>query len=511
MVRIVFLFVFGSLALRGLSSVVSFRAPEIIPPVQSLTYAADVEVRLDAAQTVSVSCGETDAADWIRNHLKLWFRFEPKVVTVSCDFATWTLGDEGYRLSAKPDGVLVEAKTLQGVRYALFTLRQIAERDSSGATVAYYRLPQLAIEDSPALRFRGIHFCWFPEQSVDLVEREIRLAAFYKYNVVVLEPWGVFRSERHPWFGWPNAPMTKDVVRRLVATAKDLGVTLVPQFNIFGHASASRSCTGKHAALDVHPERESLFEPGGGLRGAMSSAWNWCLSNPSAVQVVKDIVVEMHEAFGNPPYFHIGCDEAEEPSCANCRAAPYARLVANHILGIGKLLKGHGARTMIWHDMLLDRGDSRWAKPEGATQRIRANGTKETAAILQLLPKDIVICDWYYGCGLAKYPTLEYFTESGFDTLTCPFKDSMGIQKQGFYAREHGLFGLLQTTWTIIGGEDFPRLLQTAAEVAWGGDILVNKGHFASVWRRVGWDMGTASYRDAGWYDTQVSRDIQGR
>ena len=67
----------------------------------------------------------------------------------------------------------------------------------------------------------------------------IRLAALFKFNTVVIEPWGMFKSERHPWWGWPEAKMTKDEVRRLVAVGRDLGVTLVPQIAAFGHASAA--------------------------------------------------------------------------------------------------------------------------------------------------------------------------------------------------------------------------------------------------------------------------------
>jgi len=494
-----------------LLAALSFAEPNVIPKPEKVSYDAATEVRLDAAQTLRIRCADVSAADWACTHLKEWFAFEPKVVGETASVA---LPDESYRLIAKSDGIIVEAKTLQGVRYALYTLRQVAERDSSGATVSYYRLPACTIEDAPALGFRGIHLCWFPEQSIELIEREIRTAAFYKYNCVVLEPWGVYRSERHPWFGWKDGPMTKATIARLVAVAKDLGVTLVPQINVFGHASASRSCTGKHAVLDVSPERQSLFEPG----AEWSSGWNWCLSNPAAVQVLRELVVEMHEAFGNPPYFHIGCDEADGPSCASCRAADYTELVARHIAGIAELLKARGARTMLWHDMLLRKGDPRW---EG----FYANGSEATAKLPQMLPKDVIVCDWYYGSdpgGQAEetdrtsktgtYPTLDYFAKTcGLDTLTCPWEEPDGIRAQTAYAREKGLYGVLETTWHHFGGERFPRMVQVSACGAWGHGEQVSRGHFATVWRQCGWDMKASSYKETGWYDTQVSRDIQGR
>ena len=498
-----------------LLAAVAFREPAVIPPVEKMTCRTDVEVRLDAAQKLTIRCADAAAVGWTRDHVRSWFGVTPQVVS---DGAPVEGPDEGYRLVARPDGIRVEAKTLKGVRHALHTLRQVAERDSAGPTVTYYRMPEFEIADSPRMSFRGIHLCWFPEQSAAFIEREIRTAAAYKYNCVVLEPWGVFRSETHPWFGWKDGPMTKDVIRRLVAVAADLGVTLVPQVNVFGHASASRSCTGKHAALDVSPERQSLFEPGGSDSSSRSSAWNWCLTNPYAVQTVKDLVVELHEAFGRPPFFHIGCDEAEEPTCASCRAEPYAQLVCRHITAIADLLKARGARAMMWHDMLLRHGDARW-------KGFYANGSEETAKLPQMLPKDVVICDWYYGNdpgGTAKaadrksltdvYPTLDYFAKTcGFDTLTCPWEEPTGIRAQAKYACEQGLFGLLETTWHHFGGVRFPRMVQLAACGAWGRGERVNNGQFATAWRQSGWDMGGSSYKDGGWYDTQVSRDILSR
>ena len=499
-----------------LFAAVNFAAPSPIPAVESMTFDPAVEVRLDDGQSVAVACSDPVAVDWVRNHLAHWFGVKPRVRAEGAD--PHVTAEEGYRLEASPEGVWIAAKTLRGVRYAMFTLRQIAERDSSGYTVSHFRMPKFAISDSPALGFRGIHLCWFPEQSAALIEREIRAAAFYKFNVVVLESWGVFRSERHPWFGWKDGPMTKQVIRRLVDVARDLGVTLVPQVNVFGHAAASRSCTGKHAALDFNPRMQSLFEPGASANGSMGSAWNWCLSNPEAVRTIRELVVELHEAFGNPPYFHIGCDEADGPSCASCRAVPYAKLVADHIAEIAALLESRGARAMMWHDMLLRHGDPRW-------KGFYANGSEETARLPQMLPKSVIVCDWYYGNdpggGRAEkdrasitgsYPTLDYFSKDcGFDTLTCPWEEPTGTRAQIKYAREQGLFGVLETTWHHFGGERFPRMVQTSACGAWGHEERINNGQFATVWRWCGWDMDAASYGDSGWYDTQVSRDILGR
>ena len=62
--------------------------------------------------------------------------------------------------------------------------------------------------------------------------------------------------------------------------------------------------------------------------------------------MVRDLVLEMYEAFGNPPFFHIGCDEADPPVCPTCRAVkPYAKLVEAHIASVADLLRRRGARA----------------------------------------------------------------------------------------------------------------------------------------------------------------------
>lgn len=475
---------------------IEFGKPEIVPAPVSFDFDANRAVILDAKCQITVICPDVAAAKWIEDHLKIWYGFVPVVVA---DLSTPPdiTGDESYAISAKTNGITVRANALAGVRYALATLRQIVQCIPNGDTVTGWWLPAFEIKDTPALGFRGFHVCWFPETSPTFIERMIRLAAYYKYNRVVVETWGVFRSERHPWWGWQDGKMTKAEICRLRAIADDLGVMLIPQFNIFGHASMSRGASGKHAALDIDPSHLPLFEPDG---------WNWCLSNPAARRVIHELVVELHEAFGNPPFFHIGCDEAQPPGCARCRAAkPYASLVERHIVEVHDLLKSRGAQTMMWHDMLLERGDPRW-------KGFYACGSKDEATMASRLPRDIVICDWFYGKNYggtsapADYPTLAYFRQLGFPMLTCPWNDRVATLNQGAYAVNNGLFGLLETSWHHTYKCELPRdIIAPAASAAWGTPVDVeSRFAFERHWRQMGWDMHVKDYREFGFVAEQV-------
>ena len=483
---------------------VDFREPQIVPAPRKMAYEAHRAVRLEDATRFSVSCPDVAARDWVAAKAKHWWKIDPGISDAELALPT---ADEGYSINAEPGRIEIAARTLQGIRYAMMTLRQAAEPCPSGLGEEKYWLASMNVEDAPAMKFRGLHLCAFPELSVRMLEHQIRLAAYYKYNYVVLESWGMFKSERFPFLAFGDSGLTSAETKRLAALGRDLGVTLVPQFNVFGHAAGARSMSGKHVTLDYHPQYQSLFEPGGG--------WNWCLTNPETKSVLKGVLAELHESFLNPPFVHIGCDEANEPSCARCRAAgPYWKLFAAHVTEIVETLRARGARTMMWHDMLLDHDDPRWAG-------FYANGTAGIAVALETgFPKDVVVCDWYYGeiPKSGDFPTLRHFKELGFDTLAAPFFNAKTTAAQGAFVRQNGLYGILQTTWDGIRGEAFARGVATGAATAWGtapyeppkipmGAAPIPHP-FATHWRQVGWDMGGPTYGETGYYDTQVTRGI---
>lgn len=400
--------------------------------------------------------------------------------------------DEGYVLEVGDGRIAISAKGISGVRYAMYTLRQMAEPVRGTRTVEGYEMPCCRVVDRPKLPFRGIHICWFSETPASFIEHVIRQAAYYKLNAVVIEGFGQFRSSRHPELNWPDGKMTYQEVARLRGIASDVGVTLIPQLNVFGHGTGSGVTDGRHCTLDLSPEFQPLFEPEGG--------WNWCLSNPYARETLWDLIEELHELFGNPPYFHIGCDEAQPPTCRNCAGVTnYHELVGQHIVSIAERLRKRGASTLMWHDMLLDKEDTKW-------KGFVANGGKWSESLLDSLPRDIIICDWHYGKtfewgGVScfdDYPTLRHFKSQGFRTVTCPWEDAVGAESQGKWAVANGLFGGLITTWNRNRGLFRYREFM-AADVFWGNGSWFGQHVFSTHWRQTGWDMSVKDRSESGY------------
>ena len=461
----------------------NFVRPYVVPEPAGMTYVSNVCVRLDGATRVRLVTGETRNADWLSDHLAAALHVRPSV-EVSTDEGLPT-GD-AYRLSADASGFTVRAADLAGVRNAFQTLRQVLVAERGVAAAKAWISPAFEISDRPAHDFRAVHVCWFPETEARHVERLIRAAAACKFNCVILESWGTFRFETNPWYGWPEGSMTKDVVRRLADLARDLGVALVPQINVFGHAAASRGGAGKHAGIDLHPERASLFEPRAG--------WTWCLTSPEVFRVQCELLAEMHEAFGNPPYFHIGCDEADPPSCPTCRAQDYVGLIASNITRVATLLEKRGARAMMWHDMLLK---------QGAWGRFYANAKNGEEKILGMLPKSVIICDWFYGNVVnSGYPTFAHFRKAGYDLLTSPWDVPTATLVQARAARAAGALGVLGTTWHHVYKDSLGREFVPTASGAWGtgGDVSM----FIDHWRQMGWDANVQDSDETGVVTDQI-------
>ena len=449
-------------------------------------------VPFDATTTVTLECPDPAAAKWLQTHYKEWFGDAAPKVKAGAAGLELDKNQEAYAASTGADGVKIAANTLAGVRWASYTLRQLAIAKRGTFKTGGYLLPKLTTKDRPHLAFRAVHLCCFPETRIQQIERAIRLAALLKFNYAIIEPWGMYKSERHPWWPWPNAYLTKSEVKRLVAVGKDIGITLIPQINCYGHASSSRGCTIKHSALDLDPEYEPLFEPGG---------WNWCLSNPETQRVLRELIAEMYENFDKPPFFHLGCDEAVNQTCPECVKTPNAELVCRHITGLAEFVKSLGARPMIWHDMLLARGDPRW-------KDFVHCGNKETATLADTLPKDVIICDWQYSYGDMKesrkdWPTIKYFIDKGFPVAGCPWRNYNAMKPMADYLVKNGGFGFIETTWHHLRGSEWEKMYMSSAHAAWGS-VVSHEVSFQRSLRLVGNDMKVTDYLDTGYLNNQV-------
>ncbi len=455
----------------------------------------------------------TKVSDLVQTLTMAYWKWEPVLQNIEPD-SQERVPAEGYSINVNQDAIVLKASDRQGIRNALSTLRQLSESERHVKEFTHYIVPYCKIEDFPAMSFRGMHLCWFPETSVTDIEKQIRLAAYYKFNYIVLEPWGVFPFECEPDFGWKDKMFSRQDWQHIIDVAGDLEITLIPQLNIFGHAAAARVSSGKHAILNFSPKYASLFEEDG---------WCWCLSNPETRKLLKNLCLELHEFFGCPPFFHIGCDEAyTAASCSECLKHELVDLLKDHLLFFQQLFAGRNTRLMLWHDMFLDHDDPRF----GSGYVASGSKAKGLSRLIGELPRDMVFCDWQYcGCTPAQpldfeWASSKFFMDAGYDTLLCPWENLQNNLGQGnFIARHHGL-GILGTTWHVNKGSwNLSVMFAGTAQGAWNpaairsmSDYLVNACTFGASVRAVERDMKLNRYEDFGFlnqYQIDVSKSLQ--
>ncbi len=401
---------------------------------------------------------EKAAGHIAENAFKEWWNITPELSLLP---ENSQVRPDGYHLKTSERQIEIEYADLNGLRNALRTLRQIAEPER-GRTISGYLVPQMQIKDYPAASFRGIHLCLFPETEMIEVEKMIRLAAYFKLNYVILESFGVYPFECEPDFCWPDTRFSRDDFRRLVQLGKTLGVTLCPALNLVGHAPwALGSKSGKFAVLNFHPEYAPLYEPDG---------WCWCFSNPETRKILARFINELCDVFDNPPYFHVGCDEAESMACCSvCAQSETYRLLRDHLLAFHDQLSKRNVRMMLWHDMLVAREDPRWAG--FMASGLACHGTAE---LYKELPRDIVICDWEYERVIPEdrdFRVAQFFSQNGFDALLCSWRDVPVTVRMGKSVRLNHFFGMLGTTWMQAFGRGLQEIFHPLAHACWNPDF----------------------------------------
>lgn len=295
--------------------------------------------------------------------------------------------EEAYVLEIKKNRIDVTGASPKGVFYALQSLRQMVpvEKGMSG-----YDIPAVIINDSPAFPYRGVmldvvrHFF-----TPDEVKEFIDILSLHKINTLhwhltddqgwriqidkypLLTEIGSIRSETVIGHGgrknltFDGKPYgkyyyTKDEIRDIVDYAGKRFITVIPEVEMPGHATA---------ALAAYPEL--------GCTGGPYEVWTrwgvndevFCAGKEETFGFMEDVLDEVLELFPSE-YIHVGGDECPKnrwEKCQNCQQRIADQNLKNEhelqsyfIIRIEKYLNGKGKKLIGW-DEILDGGVTRTA------------------------------------------------------------------------------------------------------------------------------------------------------
>jgi hexosaminidase len=228
--------------------------------------------------------------------------------------------DERYSLTVTADQVVLRAVEPVGVARGLTTLLQMAAASPS-ADVSEVFLPGGRLLDAPRYAWRGLSLdvarTFF---TPDEVRRVIDLLALYKLNVLHVhltddQGWRVPLARPAEDAEPDVAFYTAEDLRALVAYAADRFVTVVPEVDTPGHASALRR---------MHPE----------LNSDRNRQARWLDPEvPATLALVQDVLTGVAEIFPSP-YLHIGGDEPW--GMPHGLYESYVRWVRDFVRSIGK-------------------------------------------------------------------------------------------------------------------------------------------------------------------------------
>jgi hypothetical protein len=248
-------------------------------------------------------------------------------------------------------------------------------------------------------------------------------------NVIILEIDYNFEFQSHPELRQGEHPITKNAARTFAAICRKHHIRLITEFQCVGHQSWAKTT---FPLLTEYPHFD--LTPGAFPENDSIYCREWDVTNPQVYTIVFKLLDEIIDAF-QVDAFHVGMDEV-------------------FLLG-----SEHSPSTM--------------GKDPGELFAIAINDiynhlvTKEsslngTAAAVDAIPKDIIICPWHYE-KMETYPSIPIFMKKGFRVLPSSWRNVDAAKALIEYSNKKDspkMLGHLFTTWSKRDLLNYPPLVE---------------------------------------------------
>lgn len=393
-----------------LASFVSYSQVNIIPqPVSLKTSAGKFTI---SKQTVIAAKDEEDRkiANLFNDYLQQVYGFKLDVdkqegknyIRLSTRKFIQAADKDAYVLNVAANGVTVEGDTYAGTFYGMQTLIQLlpVENYKSQIPNPKFEIPFVSVQDYPRYNYRGLHLDvsrhFFP---LEFIKKYIDYLAYHKMNyfhwhLTDDQGWRI-EIKKHPKLtevgGWRNGTIvgrypgtkndniryggfyTQDEVKEIVKYAADRYITVLPEIEMPGHASAAiaaypwLSCFPEEKTMiPSHPSATSTLWQAQGNNKLVQESWGvfediFCAGKDSVFIFLQNVLDEVIPLFPSK-YIHVGGDEAPKnhwKKCPACQARIKAEglkdeheLQSYFIHRIEKYLNSKGKILIGWDEIL---------------------------------------------------------------------------------------------------------------------------------------------------------------
>jgi hypothetical protein len=307
----------------------------------------------------------------------------------------------------------------------------------------------------PGQPWRALHLLDYNTDSeLELLAQNLESLSKQGINVIILEVDYSFTFKSHPELRRGSNPITRDGARRFAAACRKFNIRLIPEFQSLGHQSWKATT---YPLLTVYPEFDLTPKAFPNNEGIYCREWDPL--NQKVWPIVFQLMDELIDAF-QAEAFHVGMDEifllGSEMSPSTKGKDP-ALLFADAVKKIhSHLVRKRRVEMLMWGDRLIDGKKFDFGEWEAAT-----NGT---AAAIDLIPKDIIICPWHYEVR-ETYPSIPMFIGKGFRVVPAGWNDVDATRNLIKFAQLNagpGILGYMFTTWGVKKDvlTEFPPLVE---------------------------------------------------
>lgn len=360
-------------------------------------------------KTVIAAKDESDkkAADFLNQYLQRIYGFQlPVQEHAGNNYIRFTTRKfikapekDAYHLQINKNGVIIEGDTYAGTFYGMQTLLQLLPASATATGLKKLPVSFVTIEDYPRFSYRGMHLDvsrhFFP---VAFIKKYIDYLALHKMNyfhwhLTDDQGWrieikkypnltskGAYRSGtiigHYPGTGNDNTPYggfyTQNEVKEVVAYAADRHITIIPEIEMPGHASAAIAA---YPWLSCFPEEETIIPKNPSLASQQNhgkkvqETWGvfpdvFCAGKESTFSLLEGVLDEVLALFPSK-YIHVGGDECPKENWKRCPLCQQRikdehlkdehELQSYFIQRMEKYLNNKG-RTIIGWDEILEGG-----------------------------------------------------------------------------------------------------------------------------------------------------------
>ncbi|WP_228952776.1 family 20 glycosylhydrolase [Mucilaginibacter sp. UR6-1] len=269
-------------------------------------------------------------------------------------------------------------------------------------------------------------------------------------NTLILRVDYAYQFKSHPELV-DSFALSKNEVKKIVKACRDNRIDIVCQINLLGHQSWANKVGKLLKAYPQFDETPGIIPPANYKWPNADSLYckSYCPLHPDVHKVVFDVVDEICDVFETKA-FHAGMDEVfyiGHPQCPRCSGKDKAALYAGEVKLIRDHLAQKGRSLWIWGDRLLDArltGLGIWEASMNNTDRA-----------IDLIPKDVFICDWHYD---RPDQTAVLFALKGMDVATCTWRspqialqqtdDILRFRKNSTPEMKDHFRGMILTIWS---------------------------------------------------------------